>query len=409
MDKFLTKKRKESDNVNNDSSNKKTNIKEQTIPIIESNFTVITEPNDPKVVVFYNANSLLIRIDKNKDEIEKMIKENNNPDIICISEVRAAAFITKQTDRFKDRTKFREEKLPTSKNAMNMSIIKQSLESFGGEYKIHYSLSDKKYGGTCVAVKNNINYSWIAYCFSEAEKLYMQRLNINRETEEIYNMKNTQNSHTNADSREIAIPHYNDGRIIIMGFKTFIFIHTYSPNNGNNEESFTRRINFDNEMRLFLRRCHDNNQKIIWCGDLNIAPSDCDVTHPKFFSIQNYDNDDNNKGLPGFTINEQERFQEMLNHCNLVDSFRELHKFTEYSSRESHSHSEEQINSNNYSWRERSNKSRFAGKGMRIDHSIVSQSIMNRISEFKILGDKDLVGFCGSDHSPCKIVINDDV
>lgn len=130
----------------------------------------------------------------------------------------------------------------------------------------------------------------------------------------------------------------------------------------------------------------------------NIAPKDVDLSHPNFYRKQKggristkhaketVHKDD--VGQPGCTNNERKRFEKILEAGNLVDAYREL-VGNEMCSE--------------FTWRGR-NSGKFGGKGMRIDHCIVSRALFPMIESVHISGHgSERIGFLGSDHCPLVI------
>jgi len=130
-----------------------------------------------------------------------------------------------------------------------------------------------------------------------------------------------------------------EGRTLILEYPTMFIINTYVPHNGygsvlrgkckNNElknrlrEQWNRRL--QNGLELLQRR-----KPIIWAGDLNVAHTDLDVTHPYFFATVEETRMKGKRGYtlvtqPGFTRMEKENFGSTLAMLNLVDTFRYLH------------------------------------------------------------------------------------
>ena len=108
------------------------------------------------------------------------------------------------------------------------------------------------------------------------------------------------------------------------------------------------------------------------CGDLNVAHKEIDLKNPK-----------TNQKTAGFTKEERESFNNILERCDMVDSYRSLHP--------------EKIE---YSFWSYMRKSREKNIGWRIDYFLVSQSLKNKVKESSILTD-----IMGSDHAPIKLKI----
>lgn len=318
----------------------------------------VPEKEDPAVILFWNANGLGVRL-KNEEErgaLKDLIRKEK-PDVVCVSEVRLAA--CKVGDEYDG---------GRLGNGGDRAIWEQWLSSdVISEYESWVSLADRKYSGTCVLVKRS------AVC-PESVRYRLE-----------------------ADER-----HDAEGRVILMEFGTFWLLHTYAPNNGWEENQFRRRREWDEEIRSFVsRRAEDPTKGLIWIGDLNVAPEDADLSHPQWFRTKKSEknplpSDPGDRGQPGCTLNERERFHGILRDGNMVDGYRWKHPAEE----------KPDLTAPIFTWRGTPGKVRaeigkYYGKGMRIDHTVASASLASRIEDVEILGwGFDRKGFLGSDHSP---------
>ncbi len=164
-----------------------------------------------------------------------------------------------------------------------------------------------------------------------------------------------------------------EGRVITLEYPKFFIITAYVPNAKPDLSRLDFRINeWEKTMRDYINYLQSNGKYIIFCGDLNVAADNIDVHNPS-----------SAKGSHGFTNEEKQAFKDLLNECNLVDSFRELH-----------------LNEAKYSWFSPFAQSRKKGKGWRIDYFLVSKKLKPKIKKTDILSD-----YYGSDHIPCMIDI----
>lgn len=108
------------------------------------------------------------------------------------------------------------------------------------------------------------------------------------------------------------------------------------------------------------------SKPIIICGDLNVAAKALDIKNPKG-NIHN----------AGFTVEEREKFQNLLN-AGYTDSFRALHP--------------DEVK---YSWWSYRFQSRAKNNGWRLDYFLVSDNASDKIIEADIKTD-----VMGSDHAP---------
>jgi exodeoxyribonuclease III len=160
-----------------------------------------------------------------------------------------------------------------------------------------------------------------------------------------------------------------EGRVITCIFKKFILIHVYTPNSGELLARLDYRVNtWDKVFRKYITKLSEDN-KVIVCGDLNVAPTEIDLKNPK-----------TNLRSAGFTIEERESF----NKIDLIDTFRYLHP-----------------NEIKYSYWSYRQKSRERNAGWRIDFFSVDKRLIKKIIKSDILID-----IYGSDHAPIILEIN---
>lgn len=135
-----------------------------------------------------------------------------------------------------------------------------------------------------------------------------------------------------------------------------------------------------------------------------MAPLDNDLSHPAHYKKQKGGRNsgklqasvarisEEDIGQPGCTPNERSRFQQILRDGDMVDAYREMTGT---------------LDNSGLTWRGQTT-GKHAGRGMRIDHCIVSEALLESIDSVKITGHGfDRIGFLGSDH--CPVVINRDL
>jgi exonuclease III len=149
---------------------------------------------------------------------------------------------------------------------------------------------------------------------------------------------------------------HEEGRVLLLEFSSLAFLNVYAQNNGWTKESMAKRRAWDDELRRFLcdakknatdasgasasspvvsrpRRADGSRKPLIWTGDLNACHREVDVSHPAFFASQKAEGkngketpaDPDDRGQPGFTVNERKRFDALVTDAKLVDAYRELH------------------------------------------------------------------------------------
>jgi len=164
------------------------------------------------------------------------------------------------------------------------------------------------------------------------------------------------------------------GRIIAFQLDDqYIVVGTYVPNSGVRDDRVTKlpyRINvWDPALQSLLNVCC-TVKPTIWIGDINVAPSEIDVSNPKTMCK-----------MAGFTPEERHSFSQFIS-TGWVDVWRKQHP-----------------DIREYSWRGNSPK---PGYGMRLDNIIVSSEAAPHIINTFMIPD------CipNSDHIPVGAYIN---
>lgn len=166
----------------------------------------------------------------------------------------------------------------------------------------------------------------------------------------------------------------NTGRVITILFEgKYYIIGTYVPNSGMGREEYIDKFNYrlytwDPALSILLNACKKHGPTI-WLGDINVAPTDIDVSAPKRMY----------KGA-GFTPEERSNFAQFMA-GGWVDAWR-----TQYPQQRL------------YSWRGSKLKKNY---GMRLDNIIVSPDIAPYINGSFMI---DSCPF--SDHIPIGIYIH---
>ena len=114
-----------------------------------------------------------------------------------------------------------------------------------------------------------------------------------------------------------ALPHDDEGRVILAEFPGLVLLNTYATNNGwgkeddvgggeDDEENgggggggggsgFQRRRAWDKRLAEFFGGRGGGAKPVVWCGDLNATRDERDVTDPRFFAEAT---SDEAKGVP---------------------------------------------------------------------------------------------------------------
>jgi exodeoxyribonuclease-3 len=164
--------------------------------------------------------------------------------------------------------------------------------------------------------------------------------------------------------------HDNEGRVLTAEFKGFHLVNAYVPNSKRELERLPYRQEWDKAFLKYLRTL-EKTKPVIFCGDLNVAHTEIDLTYPKA-NIRNH----------GFTVEERAGFDAFVS-AGFVDTFREFEK-----------------GPNHYTWWSQMTNARARNIGWRIDYFLVSKSLKPNLKNAYILPK-----VMGSDHCPVGIEI----
>lgn len=165
--------------------------------------------------------------------------------------------------------------------------------------------------------------------------------------------------------------HCGEGRVITCEYDDFYFVCCYVPNAQNELKRIDYRMEFEDDMRAYLCGL-DKKKPVIYCGDLNVAHEEIDLKNAKA-----------NIGNAGFSYEERGKFSELLE-AGFADTFRRLYPDT----------------AGVYSWWSYRFKAREKNAGWRIDYFVVSERLMDRVEDSRILTD-----VFGSDHCPVELIL----
>jgi exodeoxyribonuclease III len=165
---------------------------------------------------------------------------------------------------------------------------------------------------------------------------------------------------------------WSEGRIVTAEFEQYFAVTVYTPNA---KDDLSRvKLRHQHWDPAFLAHVKELEQKkpVIFCGDLNVAHTELDLTNPK-----------PNRGKKGFTDEERAGFQAFID-AGFVDTFR---MFTQ--------------GNGHYSWWSHFANARARNVGWRIDYVLVSAALRDKVTSARIHAD-----VMGSDHCPVSIEID---
>lgn len=164
--------------------------------------------------------------------------------------------------------------------------------------------------------------------------------------------------------------HDREGRVIAIEFADFFLVTVYTPNAKRDLSRLDYRVQWDADFLKYLKKL-EKKKPVIFCGDLNVAHQEIDLTHPKA-----------NVGNHGFTPQERAGFTNFVN-AGFVDTFREFHQ-----------------EGGHYTWWSQISDARARNVGWRIDYFCISAALRPRLQEAFIMPQ-----VFGSDHCPVGIVL----
>jgi len=173
----------------------------------------------------------------------------------------------------------------------------------------------------------------------------------------------------------IGIDRYdNEGRILEMHFKDFIFFNVYFPNGTMSEERLQYKLHFYRDFFKHTDRLRKKGRSLIITGDYNIAHNAIDLKNPKA-----------NENRSGFLRIERDWLDRIVKN-GYVDTFRHLYPETV-----------------KYSWWSYRFSARKNNTGWRIDYFFVTRDIVEKGWIKDAFIDNDVFG---SDHCPVGLVLS---
>jgi exodeoxyribonuclease-3 len=162
--------------------------------------------------------------------------------------------------------------------------------------------------------------------------------------------------------------HDQEGRVLTAEFPDFFVVNVYVPNSKRDLARLPYRQRWDCDFLGYLKNL-EQRKPVIFCGDLNVAHTEIDLTHPKA-NVRNH----------GFTIEERNGFSALVG-AGFVDTFREFEKA-----------------GGHYTWWSPMGGARARNVGWRIDYVLISKSLRPKLKQAFIRCD-----VMGSDHCPVGI------
>lgn len=160
-----------------------------------------------------------------------------------------------------------------------------------------------------------------------------------------------------------------EGRVITAEFPKYYLVTVYTPNAKDDLSRLGLRYKHWDPAFLAYCKMLEKKKPVVFCGDLNVAHTELDLANPK-----------PNRGKKGFTDEEREGFQNMVD-AGFVDTFRLFKQGNGY-----------------YTWWSHFANSRARNIGWRIDYFLVSAKLRDAVKQADIHPD-----VLGSDHCPVSL------
>ena len=162
--------------------------------------------------------------------------------------------------------------------------------------------------------------------------------------------------------------HDGEGRVLTAEYEGFFLVNVYVPNSKRDLARLPYRQEWDRDFLRYLKKL-ERKKPVIFCGDLNVAHTEIDLTHPRA-NVRNH----------GFTVEERAGFTAFVE-AGFVDTFREF-----------------EPGGGHYTWWSQMSNARARNVGWRIDYFLISKALRPRLKHAFIRPH-----ILGSDHCPVGI------
>ncbi len=163
----------------------------------------------------------------------------------------------------------------------------------------------------------------------------------------------------------------DEGRTLVVYYSNFILINCYFPNGGGGPERLKYKLEFYDAFLKFINKLKEQNDNVIFCGDVNTAHTEIDLARPK-----------ENSGNTGFLPIERAWIDKVVAN-DWIDIFRYINP------------NEKDV----YTYWDMKTRARDRNVGWRIDYFFTNKSFVKKIKRFTTMSE-----YYGSDH--CPIVID---
>jgi len=164
-----------------------------------------------------------------------------------------------------------------------------------------------------------------------------------------------------------AADHDKEGRVVTAEFADFYLVNVYQPNSQRGLTRLAYRTQeWDPAFLAFLKKLGKKGKPVVFCGDLNVAHAEIDLTNPK-----------TNRRNAGFTDEERGNFSTLLSR-GFVDTFREF-----------------EPGPGHYTWWSQMMNCRARNIGWRVDYFVAAEKLRPALQRAWISPE-----VLGSDHCP---------
>ena len=165
----------------------------------------------------------------------------------------------------------------------------------------------------------------------------------------------------------------SEGRTIIADYGDITLMTTYLPNGKASEERLRYKMEYKEAFLDYANGLRAAGKSVVFCGDINTAHNEIDLTHPK-----------PNSKYSGFLREERDWIDKVVEQ-GYIDIYR-------------HRNPEEE---GAYSWWSMRGGARAKNVGWRIDYFFISPDLLERVSDAEIHAD-----VMGSDHCPISLTLD---
>jgi exodeoxyribonuclease-3 len=160
--------------------------------------------------------------------------------------------------------------------------------------------------------------------------------------------------------------------VLITKYDEFTLLNVYFPNGKRDKGRLQYKMDFYDYFLKYINKLRENGEIVIFCGDVNTAHEEIDLSRPK-----------ENSKTSGFLQDERDVLTKWEKE-GWLDSYRLLHPDTQ-----------------TFSWWDQITRARDRNVGWRIDYFFVDERLKSKLTDAFILTD-----VMGSDHCPVGIEIN---